>query len=531
MVLVFNRKTSRRMKRINILLYLGLGLIATGISCSDDRVKELTELTTDRYFSPTGMSAQIVNQTGVRLTWKKNSAAESYTLELFANGELNFEGSPDKKIEGITNDQIPYTIVGLDGATNYSVRIKAIGPKIAESKWSTITFKTNEEQIMKAVSPEGIQATSVRLNWTPGEEATTISVNPGNIIHTVTPQEIAAGEATVTGLTAETSYTATLLKGNKIRGSVTFMTLLDLGDAVVVQPTDNLAAVIGTAKAGDVLALMPGVYSLAADVLIDKAISIKGAKPTDRPMVKSAYFNLDKGASLALKDLILDGENKAGGNSFINLQTGAFGSIRLEDSKLINYPKGIISGSVNAVIESVSINNTIFDNIVGNGNDFIDFRNAITKTLEFTNNTVSNALLSGRDFIRMDADGSTAYPAITSIIKVNNNTFYNVIQDASKRFLYVRLAKNEITFSKNLMVKSLAMTANQSATNLVERKSNNYFDAVNFYNSSASGVKNDAVANGYTLLDPGFKDAAKGDFTVTNQTLKENGIGDPRWVK
>lgn len=518
------------MKRINILLYLGLGLIFANISCSDDRIKELTELTTDRYFSPTGMSARIVNQTGVQLTWKKNSAAKAYIIELFANGELNFEGSPVKKIEGITNDQIPYTIIGLDGATNYSARIKVIGAEVADSKWSTITFKTNEEQIMKPVSPEGIQATSVRLNWTAGEEATTITVNPGNIVHPVTPQEIAAGEATVTGLVGETAYTATLLKGNKIRGTATFTTLIDLGDAVVVQPTDDLAAVIGTAKAGDVLALMPGTYSLAADVLIDKAISIKGAKPADRPLVKSAYFNLDKGASLSLKDLMFDGENKSGGNCFITLQTGAFGNIRLEDSKLINYPKGLVYGNFNASIETVIVNNNIFDNFVGNGNEFVDFRNAIAKNFEFTNNTVFNAVLN-REFIRMDAGGSTAYPAITSIIKVNNNTFYNVIQDAAKRFFYVRLAKNEITFSKNLIVKSLAMTANQSATNLVERKSNNYFDAVNFYNSSASGVKNDVVANGYTLLDPGFKDAGKGDFTVTNQTLKDDGIGDPRWVK
>lgn len=516
------------MKRINILLYLGLGLIFANISCSDDRVKELTELTTDRYFSPTGVSARIVNQTGVQLTWKKNAEAKGYTIELFANGELNFEGSPVRIIEEITNDQIPYTIIGLDGATNYSARIKAVGTEVADSKWSTITFKTNEEQIMKPVSPEGIQATSVLLNWTAGEEATAIAINPGNIVHPVTPQEIAAGEATVTGLVGETTYTATLLKGNKIRGSATFTTLIDLGDAVVVQPTDDLVAVIGTAKAGDVLALMPGTYSLTADVLIDKAIAIKGAKPADRPLVKSAYFNLDKGASLSLKDLILDGENKSGGNCVITLQAGAFGSIRLEDSKLMNYPKGIIYGSFDASVESVSMSNNIFDNIVGNGNEFIDFRKAIARIFEFTNNTVSNAVLN-REFIRMDAGGSAAYPAITSIIKVNNNTFYNVIQDATKRFFYVRLAKNEITFAKNLIVKSLAMTANQSATNLVELKSNNYFDAVNFYNSSASGVKNDVSANGYTLLDPGFKDAPKGDFTLTNQTLKDNGIGDPRW--
>lgn len=518
------------MKKVEILLWCSLAVVLTHTSCSDDRMKELTELTTDRFFSPTGVSAQIVNQTGVRLSWKKSTGATSYTMELFANGELNFDGTPVKRIEGITSEQIPYTIVGLDGATNYSIRIKAVGSAVADSKWSTITFKTNDEQIMKTVPADAIQATAVRLNWTAGEAATTIMINPGNVIHQVTTQEIAAGEATIRGLASETAYTATLLKGAKVRGSATFTTLIDLGDAVVVKPTDDLAAVISRAKAGDVLALMPGTYTLVADVTIDKAISIKGAKPAERPMLKSAYFNIDKGASLILKDLVLDGENKSGGNCFLTLQTGPFGSIRLEDSKLTNYPKGLVWGNFNAYLETFVVNNTIFDNFVCNGNDFVDFRNTIAKTFEFTNNTVANSALD-RDFFRMDAGGSTAYPAITSTIKVNNNTFYNVVQNAARRFFYIRLAKNEITFSKNLIVKSQAMTANQTATNLTERQGNNYFEAVNFYNSSASGVKNDVAANGYTLVDPGFKGAGNGDYTLGNQTLRENKIGDPRWIK
>ena len=33
----------------------------------------------------------------------------------------------------------------------------------------------------------------------------------------------------------------------------------------------------------------------------------------------------------------------------------------------------------------------------------------------------------------------------------------------------------------------------------------------------------------FTELDPGFVDASSGDFTVTNQTLLDNAVGDPRW--
>jgi hypothetical protein len=31
--------------------------------------------------------------------------------------------------------------------------------------------------------------------------------------------------------------------------------------------------------------------------------------------------------------------------------------------------------------------------------------------------------------------------------------------------------------------------------------------------------------------DPGFADAANGDFTVSNEEIKYRGAGDPRWIK
>ena len=37
-------------------------------------------------------------------------------------------------------------------------------------------------------------------------------------------------------------------------------------------------------------------------------------------------------------------------------------------------------------------------------------------------------------------------------------------------------------------------------------------------------------ATGVTL-DPGFTDAANGNFKVSNQTIIDNEIGDPRWRK
>ncbi|HEX5168248.1 MAG TPA: DUF5123 domain-containing protein [Cyclobacteriaceae bacterium] len=35
----------------------------------------------------------------------------------------------------------------------------------------------------------------------------------------------------------------------------------------------------------------------------------------------------------------------------------------------------------------------------------------------------------------------------------------------------------------------------------------------------------------HTTLDPGFADAVNGNFTVSDQTLKDNNVGDRRWLQ
>src|SRR5690606_27310267 len=43
------------------------------------------------------------------------------------------------------------------------------------------------------------------------------------------------------------------------------------------------------------------------------------------------------------------------------------------------------------------------------------------------------------------------------------------------------------------------------------------------------GQYTDPSQVGATEADPGFEDPANGDFTVTNQTIIDNNVGDPRW--
>ena len=363
-----------------------------------------------------------------------------------------------RKITDIAKSLLQYTVNGLDGDTKYYARLKAIGNEsTSDSKWRTIEFATDPEQLLNPVNLADITAKTAILTWTAGATATSISLQPGNITHVVTASEIAAGRAIVSGLVGETVYTAVLLNGTVTRGSVSFTTALDLGDAIVVNTTDNLLTKIADAPAGAVLALMPGTYNVAAEIIVAKNISIKGAKPADRPVVKGATIKVRGNAGLTLKDLIIEGTGAADSHmiDYTEISDNAYGNLNIEDCLISNYNKGLIYANVKVLIETINIKGNLMTDIRCTGADFVDFRNGNTKALNITNNTFYK-LSSSRDFIRMDAGGSTNFPSVTCIITVSNNTFNEVATGPSNRMFYVRTASHQILFAKNIVANTAA---------------------------------------------------------------------------
>ncbi len=501
-------------------------LLAAG-SCSDNILSELTSLEVSRLFSPVGLEARVVDQTSARLTWQAVGQAQTYDVEFFANGNQDFSGTPQKTVTGVTFEQLPLIVPGLDGETAYSVRVKAVGPDIDDSKWVSATFTTDAEQIFRPVDPDELTATSVTLRWPAGQTATSIVLSPGGITHTITAEEIAAGATVIGGLTGETTYTARLMNGTRTRGTVTFTTLIDLGGAIAVTPEDDLMALLAAAGDGDVFALLPGEYTINDDITISKSIGIKGARPSDKPVLKGVIFRPSAGASLELSDLLLDGTGSKDGNQTVIYAAGTFGALKISNSVIHSYIKGILYVNNATHIESVIYSGNIIYDIECNGGDFIDLRNGIATTFDFMNNTVYNSALA-RDFFRMDGGGSTNFPGIKSIITIQNNTFNNVSNGNSRRMLYIRLASHEIRFNRNILANTEGYYSNQGATTITQMTGNNYHNAPNFTGSTQSNAKNDTGP--YTTFNPGFPNAAGGDFRVNHEELKLNGIGDPRWI-
>lgn len=512
-----------------------IALILAG--CKDNIAPVIEQLNFSRVFTPLNLDVIIRNKTTAEISWDTRSDATSYTVEISADS-LVF-GNIVQTVT-VAPDQIPYSTL-LDGQTLYSVRVKGVSSKgIADSKWTEMTFKTDAENIFAPLSAENVKATSVTLNWPAGSDVTNFLVVPGNVNRPVTADEKAAGQATITGLTGETAYTVYLYRGTAQRGKVEFTTLIDIGNATAVHPEDDLNAVITAAADGASLVLFPGDYKVYSGIIsLNKSISIKGLYPYNKPIVHVEFDLADGVQNVEIKDLEMYGvytdvatqtEVKLG-YAFRHMTTGvSYGALSITGCNIHDYDKSIFSGSSSVVstIGSISMDNCLVTNIMTNSADCIDFRGGYVANLSLTNSTFANCA-PARDFVRLD-DSSASFPGKVSNVLIDHCTLYAVSNKTSSRILYVRFVDNSLKVTNTIIAATAGYYTNQAKTSQPECSMNNYFNAPAFVpgGTDTAGAKFDLSGN-FTQLDPGFGNPANGNFTLTNQTLIDNKIGDPRW--
>lgn len=131
--------------------------------------------------------------------------------------------------EGLTDEDIPFTVDGLIYDTKYSARVMAIdeNDESRNSKWSEVYFRTNAQQIFKDIQNSDIGDRNVVMNWPAGEDVTRIEVrytaDDGTVTtvvkHDLTAEEIENGQALIEGLEPSTKYQVLLYNGEKERGS------------------------------------------------------------------------------------------------------------------------------------------------------------------------------------------------------------------------------------------------------------------------------------------------------------------------
>jgi hypothetical protein len=526
MIMVINPMNA--MKTKHKLLGILAGFLSLAFVACDDNIDPLVEeLEFNRVFSPTQLTARIRNLTTIELTWNIRDDADHYVVE-FSEDSLLFT-SIVRTVE-VMPDELPLQEL-FDGATTYSARVKGISASgAADSKWSVVTIKTDAENIYLPIQDGDIDATTATLRWAPNSDVTNFIINPGNTSRTITADEKIAGIAIIDGLTGDTDYTVALMKGTKQRGSIIFTTLIDVGDATRVYPEDDLSLVIAAAADGDVLVLYPGDYTVFKGlIVIDKSLTIRGLYPYDKPKVH-VQFNIETAVQVVeLIDLDMNGDATLTDVVRFNTASVAYGSLKLTGCTIHDFARSFVAGSVASTIASVSIDNCVLTNILTSGGDFLDFRNTYLTDLSVTNSTFYNCA-PGRDFVRMDAASGLSGTGLNSNVLIDHCTLYGV-SNTSDRILYVRFLTNTLTVKNTLIAATDGYYTNQANSSQPVCANNNYFNAIGFHTEAyVTGAKIDISGN-YTTLDPGFVDTATGNFKVTNQTLIDNAVGDPRWLQ
>lgn len=498
----------------------------TFTACED--VDDVKELTLDRLLSPTNLVGRIRNDVNIELTWDAMSKAESYEIEIYKE-DPEFAG---QAIATASTENTTYTVTGLEGETSYNIRVRSVSEAVAASKWSTATSATNPEQIMEAVTEDDLTAFTATLHWPAGETATEIIVTPGDITYTVTAENIAAGQATIEGLQAQTAYTARLMNGTKTRGTATFTTRIDLGGATAIEEGANLAEILTAAAEDDTFVIMSGTFDLG-DYTVTKSISIRGYSENEKPTINGRFNISGEISTINLANLILSGEaTSENRGNLIDATGGKIDNVTLSGCNIKNYKNQVIYGNT-GTINSVTIENSIVDGIGSGGDGLLDVRqNGSINSLTVKNSTFSNGC---RTFMRVDRISTSAFAA-----SFENCTFYKVCNQGPNNnngLFYIREVSSTLSVKNCLFYGIGGDLDTSSSPNAAVWMRTSYASAVttsysaNYFYSSPrlwAGVPNDGVA---TEGDPQFTDAENGDFTIANQDMIDNKVGDPRWLK
>ena len=509
-------------------------LMAGGVisSCSD--IDPVHSLELSRVLSPTNLSVRIRNSVNLELSWDAMDKATSYTVEVY-QGETA-EGTPVFTQEGINTDT--YTVkAGLLGETVYYVQVKAVGEGIADSKWTGMKITTDAEQIFKAVDAAEITHNSAVIRWIDGmmtnaDAGNKVTVTPfsnasaATIDYTVTNEDVTNGYVTIDGLTQDTEYQAVMKRGSVTRGTVNFKTRIDTGGMLPIYEGADLAEELAKAKDGDAFVLLGSSYTLTEDFELTKSISLTSIDPTNKPTISGGRFIFSSEvASFSMSNIIFDVENNYG--NFLEAKGGSLGSLTLEGCEIKNTKNNMIYGNAGGKFGTITINECIISNIGGSGDGVIDVRNGNLTSVTITKSTITNVQ---RTFIRI---------GVPTAFTMKNCTLYKVstLDHKDNRGLF-SLEKGNTLNVENCLFYGIGLKSPQNGNSGVWGRSdkmkattkyanNYYFDCPNLW----SNLYKDDHSSVATECDPQFTDAANGDFTVQSQDLKDNQVGDPRWLK
>ena len=126
-----------------------------------------------------------------------------------------------------------------------------------------------------------------------------------------------------------------------------------------------------------------------------------------------------------------------------------------------------------------------------------------------------------------------------AVYTIENNTFYNVAT-TDKGILYIRSnSSSTIEFTCNVNKNIFAYSepnadvhfSKDSRTNGVTFADNYYYNGGALLENAEGDTSGKVFDTGTSLDNMPFADAENADFSVTDQTLIDAQVGDPRWLQ
>jgi len=329
------------------------------------------------------------------------------------------------------------------------------------------------------------------------------------------------------------------------------MTLINAQTVTSVAAGDaTIKAAYDAATSGDILELTEsgGIYTYGGSdkLQISKKITIRAkAGLAEKPILRQTkvstsrrHFEVIAGGDLTLIGLELDGADGTTttlSKDAVRLVTGDSSSINfsMEDCYVHDFTEPFIKAYGKTVVDTFLVNNSVFENGAREGIMLYESSSAGGPGVHYakiSNITMFNVVREGIKVDRVTDPNGT--------ILVDQCTFYNIGHGnasvgSGKTLMYFRDIAG-VTVQNSILAKHLS--PDSPPDKLLRFQST----ASLFKNSAVWNVNNDAISEGTVTdtvhMDPDFKDASTGDFTLpTTSTLLTFGtdggaIGDPRWV-
>jgi hypothetical protein len=531
-------------KLTNIIILLGVLSLLVFNACEDKIPPVVDELNFNRAFSPVGLTAQISNVTTVTLSWSVTKNTDHYVLEIYQG--TDFASQSLIFTTDIVADKLTYSYVLPAGDTQFSARLKAVSSiqGAAESKWSTVQFKSAPENLFTGYTSMMTGLNSCIVRWKPGSTATALVFDngTGGVSYALSADEIAAGEKNLTGI-ANAAYEIRLMNSTFIRGKTNIV----LEGDVLLPDGGDLAAAIEAMPAGGVLLLTNGSdYPLAEVDTIRSSIKIRGVLPDDLPtiylMTGGGNHLFDVDPLMTFSDYVIfenvdisclyddAGTTKHRGVFDVENTAVHLGSLIFNNCIIRNSDRSAVRLRGNAdgqVINNMEFNNCImYDFAFGSHYGILNpsASTASMVNIRFTNSTIYN--------IRGGIVNYGSGVGCETLV-VDNCTFDQVMMDASSGRWLIDFGSSG-TSNGAITIRDCILGLSSAVANGV-RPGAMSMSVTGSYGTSdftdVNGVLKAALTSYAGTSTALWTDPVNGDFTFLDSHFAGIGAaGDPRWT-